>query len=549
MEIHSSVVPAITNVKSLDEIRRSAKFHPTVWGDYFLAYNSDNTEITAAEHEEHAKQKEMVKKLLTLAPNDPTDKMQLIDAIQRLGLQYHFEKEIQEILQSIHANFKADKDLHTVALRFRLLRQHGYNVACDVFNNFLNKEGDFMESITNDFEGLLSLYEAAYLGTHGEEILDKAIEFCSFHLQSSLPQISNVSLSKRVEEALYIPTHKSLTRFGARKFIPIYEEDESHKKVLLNLAKLDFNIVQKIHQKELSDLTRWWTKLEVPKNMPYSRDRLVELFFWIVGVYFEPQFTTARRILVKAISMASLIDDTYEHATLDELKVLTDVIERWDTNAVIKDWPPYTQMCYKYLFDTYAEIEDEVEERESYRVQYAKKEMQKLVRAYFDEAKWLYKNYLPTWEEYMKVSTVTGAYMMLSTTSLVGMGDLVTKQDFDWVVREPLIVRASSVISRLMDDLVGDEDEQKPSGALCYMKQYGVSKEEACAEVRKHVKNAWKDMNQECLEPRPASMQVLTRVVNLGRVINLLYTGDDWYGNPLGSKEWVKMVFVEPLTI
>ena len=85
--------------------------------------------------------------------------------------------------------------------------------------------------------------------------------------------------------------------------------------------------------------------------------------------------------------------------------------------------------------------------------------MKKLLVSYFDEVKWLYNdNYIPTLEEYLKVSVVSGGYMMLSTTSLVGMGDdQVTKKDFDWIVNEPLIDRASALLARLLDDLVGDE--------------------------------------------------------------------------------------------
>ena len=83
--------------------------------------------------------------------------------------------------------------------------------------------------------------------------------------------------------------------------------------------------------------------------------------------------------------------------------------------------------------------------------------MKKLVMAYFEEPNWLYNMYIPTVEEYMKVSLVSCGYMTLSTTSLVGMGNRVRKEDFDWITNEPLIVVASSTICRLMDDLVGDE--------------------------------------------------------------------------------------------
>lgn len=81
--------------------------------------------------------------------------------------------------------------------------------------------------------------------------------------------------------------------------------------------------------------------------------------------------------------------------------------------------------------------------------------MKKLVRAYFEEVKWFHEGYTPSMEEYMQVALVTGAHEMLSTNSFVGMGDLATQEAFDWVLSHPLIVRASSVIGRLMDDMVG----------------------------------------------------------------------------------------------
>ncbi|XP_057792632.1 bicyclo-germacrene synthase-like [Salvia miltiorrhiza] len=554
MQIVLSAVPAMNKnyVKNLEEIRKSAKFHPSIWGDYFLRYDSDKTKITDAEQEELAKQKEKVRNLLAQTPNDSTYKMELIDAIQRLGVEYHFQKEIEESLQNIHENSKDKDDLNlsSVALRFRLLRQQGYNVPSDVFRKFTDSEGNYAASLQNNVEGLLSLYEAAHLGTQGEEILDRAIEFCSSHLHASLHNITSASLSKLVKEALRTPNRRSLIRLGARRFIAAYEEDESRNETLLNFAKLDFNIVQKMHQRELSDATRWWKKLDVANKMPYARDRLAEMFLWMVGVYFEPCYAKARGILLKCISMASIIDDTYEYATLHELQILTDAIQRWDANATLEDSPPYIQMCYRSLIETYIEIEDEMEKMgESYRVQYAIQDMKKSVMAYFEEAKWLYNDYIPSVEEYMKVSIVSCGYMTMSTTSLVGMGDQVSKEDFDWIVNEPLIVLASSAICRLMDDLVGDEYEQKTSSVDCYMKQYGMTKDEACDELRQQVKKAWKDMNQECLDPRPASMPILMRVFNLGRVINLLYADDDCYANPIKSKELVKMVLVEPVTV
>lgn len=80
--------------------------------------------------------------------------------------------------------------------------------------------------------------------------------------------------------------------------------------------------------------------------------------------------------------------------------------------------------------------------------------MKNQVRAYHKESKWLQGQHIPTMEEYMTVALATSGYSMLATTLLLGIGDFVTKETFDWIFMEPKIVRASTIIARLMDDMV-----------------------------------------------------------------------------------------------
>ena len=60
--------------------------------------------------------------------------LKFIDAVQGLGLAYHFEIEIEQVLQHIHDNYlngdDMEGDIYNVALQFRLLRQAGYNISC-----------------------------------------------------------------------------------------------------------------------------------------------------------------------------------------------------------------------------------------------------------------------------------------------------------------------------------------------------------------------------------------------------------------------------------
>ncbi|KAL6318335.1 hypothetical protein AAG906_039427 [Vitis piasezkii] len=75
------------------------------------------------------------------------------------------------------------------------------------------------------------------------------------------------------------------------------------------------------------------------------------------------------------------------------------------------------------------------------------------IRAYFHEAKWFHEGSIATMEEYMRIALVTSGYHMLTTMSFIGMGEIVTKEAFDWVISDPKIITTSFVICRLMDDI------------------------------------------------------------------------------------------------
>ncbi|KAJ6294155.1 hypothetical protein OIU76_022273 [Salix suchowensis] len=115
-------------------IRRTANFHPSIWGDQFISHLPKDNKVHEALELEVEKLREQVKRevLLAAASNYSSQSLDLVDEIQRLGVAYHFETEIEEALQRIYNNHigMEDGDLYSTALGFRLLRQHGYNVSC-----------------------------------------------------------------------------------------------------------------------------------------------------------------------------------------------------------------------------------------------------------------------------------------------------------------------------------------------------------------------------------------------------------------------------------
>lgn len=380
---------------------------------------------------------------------------------------------------------------------------------------------------------MLGLYEATDLRVHGEDILDEAHEFIGSRLAAIATQLSP-RLAAHVTYTLSKPVHKGVPRLEARHYMSTYHQDDLHNEALLKLAKLDFNVLQKLHQKELCHITKWWKDLDIATKLPFARDRLVECYFWILGVHSEPQYAFNRKILTKVIAMASVMDDIYDvYGTFEELQLYTEAIERWDIDAIDK-LPDFMKVHYRGLLDIYYEIEEEMAKQgKTYRVKYAKEAMKRLARGYLAEAKWLHENYVPQMEEYMRVALVSSGYPMLVAMSFVCMGDIVTKESFDWVFSDPKIVRASSIIARLMDDIVSHKFEQNrehvASAIECYMKQFGGSEKEAIEELNRQVTNAWKDINEECLNPTSVPMPLIVPALNFSRVIALIYKDEDGY--------------------
>ncbi|CAL8152271.1 unnamed protein product [Prunus armeniaca] len=539
--------------------RRLANFSPSTWGDYFLSYASVKTDIKAEQDVQELKDK--VKGMI-MAPmlKNPSKKLELIDEIQRFGVSRHFENEVEEVLQQIHKNSyggdeENDFDLFTTSLRFRLLRQQGYKVSCDTFNKFKDKDGKFKETLVDDVVGLLSLYEATHLRMHGEDLLDEALTFTTTHLESVEAHRLSPLLAKQVTHALHQPFWKGCQRPEARRYLAIFEE-EPHpaNETLLTLAKLDFNLVQQVHQKELSEISRWWKDLDFVNKLPFARDRVVECYFWALGTYFEPEYCFARTSLSKVIAMITAIDDIYDvHGTQEELELFTEAVERWDISAM-DQLPEYMKVCYGGMLDVYTEIEEKLrKEGHLYRIHYAREAVKCHVRGYFDEAKWLHQKYTPTMDEYMAVALTT-SYKMPLTASFIGMGDIVTKESLDWVLNDPKIVNSLLILGRLMGDMKSHKFEQKrghiASAVECYMKEYGTTEEETVIELGKQVNKAWKDINEEWINLTTIPMPLRLRILNFARTNELLYKHEDGFTHAgVVLKDLLVSLFVNPVPI
>ncbi|KAE8684234.1 Delta-cadinene synthase isozyme A [Hibiscus syriacus] len=505
----SSKLPCSTHGSISTHNRPLANYTPDIWGDIFLHPSKMNVDgETQLQHEEL---KEEVRRMIRVDVDELLPKLRLIDTIKRLGVSYHFEREIEEALHcvmSINTNMT------------KLSRLPHFDSDCLervdlMLPVFKDDEGRFSKSLTSDVKGLLELYEASHLLVHGEHILEEALAFTTTHLElAKATGIVEYPLSALVFNALYQPLRKALPR--------------------------------------------WWKDLDFASKLPFARDRLVELYFWKLGMYFEPKYSFAREILTKVIAMASIMDDIYDsYGTFEELQLFTDAIQRWNDDCV-NQLPDYMKQFYKPLLDLYKEIEEAMTKQgQSYRVRHSINTFKHLSDSYLAEAKWCHENYVPTMEEYMRVATITAGIIAVSVTSLVGMGDVPTPEIFNWASNNPKIFVDCAIHVRLLDDIASHKFEQErghcASAVECYMREHGVSEVEARSELKKQVEDAWKDINYGMIfseTSKVVPMSVLTLALNFSKGCEFIYKAGDGYTH-VGktTKEGIALLLIDPISI
>ncbi|CAL5434990.1 unnamed protein product [Camellia sinensis] len=111
--------------------RHLAKFPPSLWGDRFTSFTFDKL-LWEKYGNEIEVLKEQVRSMVVAGGRKAAEQINLINVLERLGVSYHFEKEIEEQLEQLFAKFEdnEDYDLFTIALHFRIFRQHGYKMSC-----------------------------------------------------------------------------------------------------------------------------------------------------------------------------------------------------------------------------------------------------------------------------------------------------------------------------------------------------------------------------------------------------------------------------------
>ncbi|KAL5214349.1 hypothetical protein ABZP36_003501, partial [Zizania latifolia] len=486
--------------------------------------------------------------------NDVVERMHLVDAIQRLGIDHLFKKDVCSILSVINGSEFPSSSLHDVATRFRLLREHGFWVSSDAFNTFRGSDGRFINDVADDPRGLLSLYNAAHLLVHDEPELEEAIFFARHRLESMIRRGDlNPPLVDQVKRNLHMPLTRTSKRVETLHYMLEYEQEEGHIAVLLDLAKIDFNLLQQVHLRELKEISEWWKDLYGHVELNYVRDRAVENYVWSYILFHEEGLALTRMITAKIVGLIIILDDTYDsHATIEECRKLNEAIQRWDESA-IPLLPDYLKKFYCKILNIFKEFEDQVAVNEKYRVSYAKKEFKNLSTYYLQQAEWSHQDYKPSFKEQVKLSTMSLTVPLLSVGAMLGSGEAVTNEAFQWAAHRPSGVIACAKIMHFMNDIAAFKCRKNKgdveSSLECYIDEHQVTSKVAIAKIDSLIEDEWRTLNQARYE-NSSLLLVVWRVVNLAIAAVFFYDGRmDAYTFSTHLQEVIDNLFVKPIPI
>ncbi|KAF5472879.1 hypothetical protein F2P56_009547 [Juglans regia] len=546
--------------------RRSANYEANIWKCDFL----ESLDSIYDEPECKKRAEKLIEDVRSVifgkaVELDSLAKLELIDSLEKLGLAIHFEVEIKEALATIaisikqkNGNLNGEDDLYATALCFKLLRQHGYDVSQDMFSNFTDaKTGAFIRKSKHEtIKGMLELLEASHLALEGENFLDAAREFSTTTLEETLANLDSF-LAKQVIHALELPSQKRVQWFDVKWHISVEEKHRDMNAInLLELAKLNFNIVQATLQKDLRELSRWWGNLGLRENLNFARDRLVESFVFSVGLACEPDHSCFRKWLTKAINFILIIDDVYDiYGKLEELELFTIAVNMWDVSET-KQLPECMQICFLALYNTTNDFVNEIQREKGWDqllpVQ-VKKVWTDFCNALYVEAKWYTTGYTPSLQEYLSNAWISSSGSLLFAHAFFCLEQKVMKTEEyeNFMEKSKDLLYNISVIVRLCNDLGTSSAEVErgdaPSSIVCYMREKNVSEEMARKHIKGMIDESWKKLNGECLTQMP--MQLMQTFVNIARVAEGLYHQGDWFGVQDGDKRnKIKSLLLDPLS-
>ncbi|KAJ9535121.1 hypothetical protein OSB04_un001801 [Centaurea solstitialis] len=258
-------------------------------GDRFLSFTLDNSELEAYA-QAIEKPKEDIRKLIINPAIALNMKLGLIYSVYppwfNISFQGEIDSQLHKVFNEIAMQDYHELDLHTISIHFQVFRNHGYKLSCDVYNKFKDSGSSaWKEDITTDVREL-----------EENVILDEALHSTKGKLNTLRKNSQRKSVTTS-ETCLKTSISRGIRMVEAR----LYFYDS-----LLKLAKANFKYLQLLQKEELRIVSKCHLLRrpitlvpmghhgdvveghELQVVTPYARDRIPEMYLWILALFVEP---------------------------------------------------------------------------------------------------------------------------------------------------------------------------------------------------------------------------------------------------------------------
>nr|QWV53998.1 copalyl diphosphate synthase-like 2 [Chamaecyparis formosensis] len=518
-------------------------------------------------------------------PLDLFERLWAVDTVERLGIDRHFKDEIKETLDYVYmywdergigwARDNAVGDIDDTAMGLRILRLHGYNVSSDALKTFRDGNGEFfcfMGQTQRGVTDMLNVHRCSQVALPGEKIMEEAKLCTQRYLTNALESVGafdkwalKKDLQGEVEYELKYPWHRSLPRLEARNYLEQYGANDvwlgksmylmpcvSNAKYL-ELAKLDFNSVQRIQQKEIQELQRWWIASGLSK-LGFTPDRLVETYFAVAASMFEPEYATCRAVYTKISIFIVILNYFYDaYATSgNDVTLFSEAVTRWDPSLVDK-MRPQMKTCFLSFYNTMNEIAQEGSKRQGHDVlPYIRNLMEVQVASHNSEAKWVQDKYIPSLDEYIKNAKISMGLGTIVLTSVLFTGELLSSNVLSRIGHGSKFLHLISLTGRLIYDSKTYQENKlrgKVSAIDCCIKDHlGISEEEALNHIYTLMQSALLELNWELVTNNDVPESCRKLVFNTARAMQLFFMEKDGFTlSHLQMQEHIKKCLFQPV--
>ncbi|KAG6488057.1 bifunctional isopimaradiene synthase, chloroplastic-like [Zingiber officinale] len=468
-------------------------------------------------------------------PIDLFERIWAIDTIARLGIDHLFKKEIIDTLDYVYkysgkqgVSWGRDNtvpDVDDTCMALRLMRLYGYPVSSDMIEFFRDDDGNFICFPGQTHRGvsdMFNLYRFSQVAFPGEKVLKEANAFVESYLKDCVKNNKvddkwscKKALGKEVARGLEYPWRRSFPRLDAREYLDHYGDNDvwlaktiyliynvTNPKYL-ELAKLEFNRLQAIYEKEIGSVVEWWNScgLEATSLSPE------QLHFAIASTLPEPEFARSRIAYTKSNSIENvLVDLFYKHESTEDLKNLCRAVEEWNPSLALS-LPSQLKTTFNVLYETLNELAGEASKVQGkdvfpYFHELRKKQMEMYMK--LRESKLGGQSGEYSLKDYIEHGKTELGVAVRLLPSVFLMGERLRDLDLLCLNEKSRIQEKLSVFLRLYVDLQMHKNSLAQGGmnAVAVSMEEGKRREEeALGDVEAQMEEAFDELVHESLKP------------------------------------------------